>query len=141
MFFCNAFHSTRRAELLCPDTSFSHMERRYRLHAIIFHVGRSADSGHYTIAVRTDSAPQSATQFLYFDDTRACLVRGRDAVHRLLCTHQPLNTHSAQFQSLAGPRTGDDAGSIVTQSRTPYILVYESLLHARKTNPPPFPLI
>ncbi|CAH8583441.1 unnamed protein product [Heterobilharzia americana] len=55
--------------LLSQETHFSSAQRQYRLWAVIFHVGETVASGHYTIAVHVDDPCQkldnSSSAFLY----------------------------------------------------------------------------
>ncbi|KAF6771939.1 hypothetical protein AHF37_09676 [Paragonimus kellicotti] len=130
---------SRFLELLSHETTFSKDERHYFLRAILFHVGRTAASGHYTVAVRwmDDSRVQSTSesdwQFLYLDDTRACLVRGSEAVRTLLSSHLPLDANSCLFYNLPRDISPHITPTIMKQPRTPYVLIYEATtqLHSR----------
>ncbi|TGZ72474.1 hypothetical protein CRM22_002064 [Opisthorchis felineus] len=125
------------AKLLNHEISFTMDERRYRLRAIIFHVGETAASGHYTVAVRweDDCVPtaghsSSPLSFLYLDDTRACVIRGVESVRLLLSTHRPLDANACIFH----PLSKDLAKDITKQPRTPYVLVYESVAYLLNNN-------
>ncbi|KAF7232561.1 hypothetical protein EG68_10487 [Paragonimus skrjabini miyazakii] len=119
-------------KLLSHETTFSKDERHYFLRAVLFHVGRTAASGHYTVAVRwmDDSRVQSTSesdwQFLYLDDTRACLVQGSEAVRTLLSSHLPLDTNSCLFYNLPRDIPSHTTSAIMKQPRTPYVLIYEA---------------
>ncbi|CAL8082724.1 unnamed protein product [Calicophoron daubneyi] len=126
------------AKLLSQEKSFVLEQRHYRLRAVIFHVGWTAASGHYTIAIRASSGPNCPAiksndkknnfnvhdSFVYFDDTRACSLYGSEAIHLLLATHRPLDASNCVFYTL--PKTMPTTFTDITkQPRTPYILVYE----------------
>ncbi|CAH8580003.1 unnamed protein product [Dicrocoelium dendriticum] len=123
-------------KLLSDENTFTFDQRRYRLHAVIFHVGQSAASGHYTVAIRwgdrslNRSANDAPPSFLYLDDTRACCLQGVDAIKSLLSTHRPLNATTLEFGVV--PRDGPTAvhSDISQQPRTPYLLVYEACVLA-----------
>ncbi|GAA52263.1 Ubiquitin carboxyl-terminal hydrolase 10-B [Clonorchis sinensis] len=125
------------AKLLNHEISFTMDERRYRLRAVIFHVGETAASGHYTVAVRwedecvaTAGHSSSPLSFLYLDDTRACIVRGVESVRLLLSTHRPLDANACIFH----PLSKDMAKDITKQPRTPYVVVYESVAYLLNNN-------
>ncbi|KER23805.1 ubiquitinyl hydrolase 1 [Opisthorchis viverrini] len=125
------------AKLLNHEISFTMDERRYRLRAVIFHVGETAASGHYTVAVRweddcvaTAGHPSSPLSFLYLDDIRACVVTGVESVRLLLSTHRPLDANACIFH----PLSKDMAKDITKQPRTPYVLVYESVAYLLNNN-------
>ncbi|VDQ14431.1 unnamed protein product [Trichobilharzia regenti] len=135
--------------MLSQETRFNSSQRHYRLLAVIFHVGETVASGHYTIAVHISNHliknGENSTAFLYFDDDRACILNTPESVNLLLSTHRPLDTRSCTFLPLPSSSSSKqqqsrvDFGSTVnsqhtatssvvysTQPRTPYILVYES---------------
>ncbi|KAK4468501.1 hypothetical protein MN116_007702 [Schistosoma mekongi] len=129
-------------ELLNQEIHFSNSQRHYHLHSVIFHVGETVESGHYTIAVRINNHHQKLNDtltFLYFDDDRACMLNSAKSINLLLTTHRPLDTRSCTFLHLTKKhhetelsRSSSSQHSPVSSSnnhpRTPYILVYESQL-------------
>ncbi|CAH8623393.1 Ubiquitin carboxyl-terminal hydrolase 10 [Schistosoma haematobium] len=134
-------------ELLNQETHFSHSQRNYRLQAVIFHVGETVESGHYTIAVRITNplkkSNSNSSTFIYFDDDRACVLNNAESINLLLTTHHPLDTRNCVFLHLKKPKTFQtNPEHVITSSssnqhhsalnvsinhpRTPYILLYES---------------
>ncbi|CAH8612362.1 unnamed protein product [Schistosoma curassoni] len=134
-------------ELLNQETHFSHSQRNYRLQAVIFHVGETVESGHYTIAVRITNplkkSNSNSSRFIYFDDDRACVLNNAESINLLLTTHHPLDTRNCVFLHLTKPKTFQtNPEHVITSSssnqhhsalnvsinhpRTPYILLYES---------------
>ncbi|CAH8627443.1 unnamed protein product [Schistosoma rodhaini] len=135
-------------ELLNQETHFSNSQRNYRLQAVIFHVGETVESGHYTIAVRItnplEKSNSNSSTFIYFDDDRACVLNNAESINLLLTTHRPLDTRNCTFLHLKKPQTFQSNPEHVTTSpsssnqhhgalnvsinhpRTPYILLYES---------------
>lgn len=118
-------------ELLSRETHFTKCERSYRLLAVIFHLGHSIASGHYTIAIRVvNTSVNSAAncdQFLYLDDTKACLVNDL-FIDLLISSHRPLNVNTCSYDKL--PKSQfclNNRVDVSKQPRTPYILIYESL--------------
>ncbi|KAA0193385.1 hypothetical protein FBUS_08215 [Fasciolopsis buskii] len=138
-------------KLLSGEKQFSLDQRIYRLQGVIFHVGHTPHSGHYTVAVRCspelltqvlskhpfnvrESITRSPVTFLYLDDTHGCLVPDGVPLKNLLSSHRPLDAHTGQFTSLPQNSTisPTDRPSIRHQPRTPYVLVYESVLSSRR---------
>ncbi|CAH8594446.1 unnamed protein product [Schistosoma intercalatum] len=135
-------------ELLNQETHFSHSQRNYRLQAVIFHVGETVESGHYTIAVCITNplkkSNSNSSTFIYFDDDRACVLNNAESINLLLTTHHPLDTKNCVFLHLKKPKTFQtNPEHVITSSsssnqhhsalnvsinhpRTPYILLYES---------------
>lgn len=135
-------------ELLNQETHFSNSQRNYRLQAVIFHVGETVESGHYTIAVRITNplkkSNSNSSTFIYFDDDRACVLNNAESINLLLTTHHPLDTKNCIFlhlkkrqtfqtnleQVIASPSSSNQHHSALNVSinhpRTPYILLYES---------------
>ncbi|VDP26862.1 unnamed protein product [Schistosoma margrebowiei] len=134
-------------EILNQETHFSNSQRNYRLQAVIFHVGETVESGHYTIAVRITNplkkSNNNSSTFIYFDDDRACVLNNAESINLLLTTHHPLDTRNCIFLHLKKPKTFQtNPEHVVTSSssnqhhsalnvsinhpRTPYILLYES---------------
>ncbi|VDP85290.1 unnamed protein product [Echinostoma caproni] len=119
-------------KLLSGEKKFSPEQRTYRLRAVIFHVGLTATSGHYTVAVRCgpgqephvpvsnqaaparDTASPACTDlsstFLYLDDTHGCLVPDGESQRLLFSTHRPLNVRTGMsFHSTACVKSGTRA--------------------------------
>ncbi|CAH8542907.1 unnamed protein product [Schistosoma turkestanicum] len=141
-------------ELLSQETHFSNTERHYQLQAVIFHVGETVESGHYTIAVRINHSLEKSKNptipmFMYFDDDHACLLNNPESINLLLTTHRPLDTRNGTFLLLKKhvPSSSSTSSSslspslsshqqhnallttnIVNHPRTPYILLYASQL-------------
>ncbi|CAH8613088.1 unnamed protein product [Schistosoma margrebowiei] len=134
-------------EILNQETHFSNSQRNYRLQAVIFHVGETVESGHYTIAVRITNplkkSNNNSSTFIYFDDDRACVLNNAESINLLLTTHHPLDTRNCIFLHLKKPKTFQtNPEHVITSSssnqhhsalnvsinhpRTPYILLYES---------------
>ncbi|TPP56438.1 hypothetical protein FGIG_09824, partial [Fasciola gigantica] len=146
--------------LLSSEKQFSIDQRTYRLHSVIFHVGLTAHSGHYTVAVRccpellaklersvtrrpvdTRNPPLSSVSrpsftFLYLDDTHGCLIPDGEPQRLLFATHRPLDVQTGQFRSLPNINAVSpaDRTSVGHQPRTPYVLVYESVLSCKRTS-------
>ncbi|KAL3318328.1 Ubiquitin carboxyl-terminal hydrolase 10 [Cichlidogyrus casuarinus] len=109
---------------LCNNTKNT-SNKKYHLHAVIFHIGLGVQHGHYTVAIRSGSG-EAGPVFTYIDDDKICLIENIDSVRKLLTTHNPINALNGSFSALRLARDNNNL-PVTQQPRTPYICIYSNL--------------
>ncbi|KAM7534018.1 hypothetical protein Aperf_G00000115447 [Anoplocephala perfoliata] len=126
------------ADITSKEHTFSKAQGSYELKAVIFHIGYTAERGHYTVA--TLASESLGGEVLYFDDTNVFQFgeQTESCWSNLFLSHRPFDVRGGQFRHLKsqpqqnGLQTGPGL-NIGEQPRTPYILIYTSRFQQRKT--------
>ncbi|VDN97448.1 unnamed protein product [Rodentolepis nana] len=112
-------------DIVSNEHTFSIGQGSYELKAVIFHLGYTAERGHYTVA--TLSPESSGSEVLYFDDINVFQFGDRSEKYweDLFSSHRPFDVRGSQFGMLKPPPSekGKPGPRITEQPRTPYILV------------------
>lgn len=109
--------------IVSKEHSFSKAQGTYELKAVIFHIGYTAERGHYTVATVT-----SKGEIIYYDDWNVFRLEQAKVWADIFNSHQPFNAHNARCRPLRRqpPNTDSSLLSVGEQPRTPYLLVYAS---------------
>nr|CDS25632.1 ubiquitin specific peptidase 10 (C19 family) [Hymenolepis microstoma] len=111
-------------DIISNEHTYSIGQGSYELKAVIFHIGYTAERGHYTVA--TLSPESSRSEVLYFDDINVFQFGDKTETswEDLFSSHIPFDVRGSQFRTLKPPSESVKPGPKITeQPRTPYILV------------------